>query len=109
LCPGNKFQTKLHTRVKKFISRNETAIIGTDGMILKIFPPKKFGENGGFFAETTASFCKHLIIALGFEKDANLFAENWPKIAETWPKIAETWPKIAENCVHKIDPRNETT
>jgi hypothetical protein len=32
-----------------------------------------------FFAETIASFCKHLIRTLVFEKNANIFAENWQK------------------------------
>jgi hypothetical protein len=32
-----------------------------------------------FFAQTTASFCKNFIITLGFEKNANIFAENWQK------------------------------
>jgi hypothetical protein len=32
-----------------------------------------------FFVQTTASFCKNLIITLGFEKNANFFAENWQK------------------------------
>jgi hypothetical protein len=32
-----------------------------------------------FFAQTTASFCKNLIITLFFEKNSNFFAENWQK------------------------------
>jgi hypothetical protein len=32
-----------------------------------------------FFAQTTASFCKKLIITLVFEKNAIFFAENWQK------------------------------
>jgi hypothetical protein len=35
-------------------------------------------ENG-VFAQTTATFCKNLIITLVFEKNANCFAENWQK------------------------------
>jgi hypothetical protein len=42
-----------------------------------------------FFAQTTASFCKNLIITLVFEKNANIFRR----------KLA----KIAENCDHSID------
>jgi hypothetical protein len=39
---------------------------------------KKFGENiGVFFAQTTASFCKNVIITLVFEKNPNYFAKNW--------------------------------
>jgi hypothetical protein len=36
---------------------------------------ENFGENIGVFAQTSASFCKNLIITLVFEKNANLFAE----------------------------------
>jgi hypothetical protein len=32
-----------------------------------------------YFAKTTASFCKNLIITLVFVKNANFFAENWQK------------------------------
>jgi hypothetical protein len=32
-----------------------------------------------FFAQTTASFCKNVIITLVFEKNATFFAENWQK------------------------------
>jgi hypothetical protein len=33
-----------------------------------------------FFAQSTASFCKYLIITLGFEKNAHFFpSENWQK------------------------------
>jgi hypothetical protein len=32
---------------------------------------KKFGENVGVFAQTTASFSKHLIITLVFKKNAD--------------------------------------
>jgi hypothetical protein len=48
-------------------------------MIFKIFFAKKFSENIGFFAQSTASFCKNLIITLVFEKNANFFAANWQK------------------------------
>jgi hypothetical protein len=33
----------------------------------------------GVFAQTTASFCKILIITLVFEKNANFSAKNWQK------------------------------
>jgi hypothetical protein len=32
-----------------------------------------------FFAKTTASYCKIVIITSVFEKNANFFAENWQK------------------------------
>jgi hypothetical protein len=44
---------------------------------------EKFGENVGFFAQTTATFCKNLIIALVFEKNANFV----PKIVENRRKL----------------------
>jgi hypothetical protein len=46
-------------------------------MILKIFSPKNLSKILAFFAQTSASFNKHLIIALVFEKNANFFAQNW--------------------------------
>jgi hypothetical protein len=57
---------------------------GTDVMIFQIFLPKKSAKKKAFFAQTTASYCKNLIITLFFEKNANFFAEN---------------------CDHNIDPR----
>jgi hypothetical protein len=42
---------------------------------LNIFA-EKIGENIGVFAQTTATFCKNVIITLVFEKNANFFAEN---------------------------------
>jgi hypothetical protein len=38
-----------------------------------------FGENIGFFAQTTTSFCKNVIITMTFDKKAIFFAENWQK------------------------------
>jgi hypothetical protein len=40
---------------------------------------EKNGEKVSFFAQTTVSFCKNLIITLVFEKSAIFFAENWQK------------------------------
>jgi hypothetical protein len=48
-------------------------------MILKIFSPKNLAKMLAIFAQTTASFCKNLIITLVFEKNANFFAKNWQK------------------------------
>jgi predicted sugar kinase len=49
-------------------------------MIFNIFSPKNLAKILAFFARTTASFfVKILIITLVFEKNANLFAENWQK------------------------------
>jgi hypothetical protein len=42
-------------------------------MILEIFSPKKLVKKIGVFSQTTASFCKHLIVTLVFEKKANFF------------------------------------
>jgi hypothetical protein len=49
-------------------------------MILKIFSPKNLAKILAFFAQTTAIFCKNLIITLVFEKNAIFFAENWQKM-----------------------------
>jgi hypothetical protein len=56
---------------------------GTDVMILKIFSPKNLAKNWRFFAQTNASFCKNLIMALIFEKNAYIFAENWQNSQKT--------------------------
>jgi hypothetical protein len=63
---------------------------GTDVMILKIFSPKNLAKILAFFAQTTASFCKNLIIILVFEEKTQYFRR----------KLA----KNAENCDHNIDP-----
>jgi hypothetical protein len=65
---------------------------GTDVIIFKLFSPKILPKILAFFAQTTASFCKNLIITLGFEKNANFFAQNWKN------------RRI--NCDHNIDPRS---
>jgi hypothetical protein len=51
---------------------------------------EKFCKNIAVFAQTTASFCKNVIITLIFEKYANYFCR----------KLA----KITEHCDHNIDP-----
>jgi hypothetical protein len=48
----------------------------TDVMILKIFSPKNLAKILAFFAQTTASFCKNLILTLVFEKNANFLLKN---------------------------------
>jgi hypothetical protein len=35
-----------------------------------------------FFAQTTASFCKNLIVTFVFVKKTIFFAENWQKIVK---------------------------
>jgi hypothetical protein len=67
---------------------------GTEITILKIFLPKNLAKILAFFAQTTASFCKILIIALVNEKNAKFS-----------PKMAQ----IAENCDHDIDPWTKLT
>jgi hypothetical protein len=48
-------------------------------MIFKKFSPKNLAKISAFFAQTTASFCKNCDHNIGFEKNANFFAENWRK------------------------------
>jgi hypothetical protein len=54
-------------------------------MIFKILSPKKLATIFAFFAQTTASFCKNLIVTLVVEKNANFS------------------PKIGKNRDHNID------
>jgi hypothetical protein len=49
-------------------------------MIFKKYFRQKISENIGFFAQTTASFCKKMIIILVFEKNA-IFCRKLAKIA----------------------------
>jgi hypothetical protein len=44
-----------------------------------IFSPKNLAKILAFLAQSTASFCKKLIITSVFEKNANFLAENWQK------------------------------
>jgi hypothetical protein len=49
-------------------------------MILKIFSPKNLVKKWRSFVQHTASFfCKILIIALVFKKNAIFFSEHWRK------------------------------
>jgi hypothetical protein len=56
---------------------------GADVKILKTFSPKNLAKQIGVFAQTTASFCKNLVITWVFEKSA-IFAENCYKIEENF-------------------------
>jgi hypothetical protein len=58
-------------------------------MIFKLFSPKNLAKKLVFLAQSTASFCKKMIITSVFEKNA-IFRQ----------KLAN----IAENCDHNIDP-----
>jgi hypothetical protein len=74
-----------------------TATPGTNVMILKIFSPKNSAKIlAVFFAQTTASFCKNLIITLVFEKNANFL----PKIAEN--VIITSTPGWPDEFLNKI-------
>jgi alpha/beta superfamily hydrolase len=57
-------------------------------MILKKIE-ETFGEHIGVFAQTTASFCKKLIITSVFKKKRHFFHQKLSK--------------LAENCDHNID------
>jgi hypothetical protein len=50
-------------------------------MILKIFLQKKIAKKLAFLTQNKAKLCIFLkIITLDFEKNANVFAENWQKV-----------------------------
>jgi hypothetical protein len=53
-------------------------------MIKKIFSPNNLAKIFVFWAQTTASFCKNLIITLVFEKNA-IFQQ---KLAKKWRKLS---------------------
>jgi hypothetical protein len=48
-------------------------------MIFFKFSPKNLARKLAFLTQTKGKLCKILIITLVFEKNANLFAENWLK------------------------------
>jgi hypothetical protein len=48
----------------------------------KYFRPKFSNKNWRFFAQTTASFCKNLIMTLILEKNANFFSNLLANIAK---------------------------
>jgi hypothetical protein len=48
-------------------------------MILKMFSAKNLAKILAFFAQTTISFCKNLILTLVFEKNANFFRRKLAK------------------------------
>jgi hypothetical protein len=83
--PGSRAATSTSAR-----TRSPGLGSGTDIIILKYFRQKKLAKILEFFAQTTATFSKILIMTLVSEKNDNLFRR----------KLA----KIAENCDHNIDP-----
>jgi hypothetical protein len=54
-----------------------TNLSGTDVMILKNIFGKKIAKKLAFLNKNKAKLCKILIITLVFNKNANIFAENW--------------------------------
>jgi hypothetical protein len=61
---------------KQYPNRRKFAQSGTDVKIFEIFLPQNLVKKLAFWAQYKAKLCKILIIALGFEKNANFFAEN---------------------------------
>jgi hypothetical protein len=51
------------------------------GRIFEIFSPQNLAKILAFFAQTTATFCKYLIITLVFEKKRQFFRRKLAKIA----------------------------
>jgi hypothetical protein len=45
---------------------------------------EKFGEKWRFSLKLQLAFEKNLIVTLGFEKNANFFAENWQNRRKLW-------------------------
>jgi hypothetical protein len=74
-----KKKKKLGSDLDAALMKN-TIAVGSDVFIFKIFSPKNVAKILAFFAQTAATFCKHLIITLVFEKNANFFTENWQKM-----------------------------
>jgi hypothetical protein len=58
--------------VDKGMGRCGFFLPGTDAIIFKIFSAK----NWQFFAQSTASFCKHYITTMSFEINSDLFTSK---------------------------------
>jgi hypothetical protein len=67
-------------------------------MILKNIFGEKFGENIGVFVQTTASFCKNLIIAFVFEKNANFLRRKMAKNAENYDRNIDPLVTLSPTC-----------
>jgi hypothetical protein len=52
---------------------------GTDVKIFKKFSQKNLAKKMAFSTQTKGNFAEKVIITLVFEKNANVFAENWQK------------------------------
>jgi p-aminobenzoyl-glutamate transporter AbgT len=53
-------------------------------MIFKRFSPKNLAKIVAVFAQTSANFCKNLIMTLVFEKSAKFFAETCDHNIDPW-------------------------
>jgi hypothetical protein len=94
-CPVSLFSVRLFlsARFLSFMLHFAFAQCDQGPMLwfFKYFRRKIQQKYWRFFAQTTASFFKNLIVTLVFENNANFFAENWQK--------------TGENCDHNIEPR----
>jgi hypothetical protein len=61
---------KIRELLRNFKKIRQSEQPGTDVSILKIFSPKKNLAKKRFFAQTTSSSCKNLIITLVLKKNA---------------------------------------
>jgi hypothetical protein len=80
-------------------------------MICKIFSPNNLAKIMSVFAQTTASFCKNLLMLITsfFEKNAYFFAKKLAKIAKYCDHNMDCWCHIgipAQKLEHCI-PRRE--
>jgi hypothetical protein len=64
-------------------------------VIFKIFAPKI----GVFLLKQLLVFCENRIKTLVFEKNANLFAENWQKLAKIVIITSTTVPDLSSSLV----------
>jgi hypothetical protein len=61
-----------------------------------------------FFAQTSASFCKNLIITLVLEKNANSFAENWEKLQKIVIITSTPEKNVTKSFENLAGPFNQT-
>jgi hypothetical protein len=87
--PISSFSSK--KRVKCANNSDYNIAPETNVIILKIFSSKNKAKKIG-------DFCQHLIMTLVFEKNANIFAENWQKIAENCDHNIGLWSYIHRYC-----------
>jgi hypothetical protein len=71
-------------------------------MILKLLLPKNLAIILAFFAQTTGTFCKNLIITLVVSEKRHLFRQKLAKIAENYKHNIDRWLLNLVDSLHRL-------